>query len=253
MKRALIIGSLITLSFLLIWTRGYRENPEQPLPELIVVGTAADFPPFEFHQQGDIVGFDIDLAKALIARLGKRMVLRELPFEALIPQLNEGAIHLVIAALSRTPEREAIINMSTPYLGSNPLMVLSRKSKPYDRLDELAGKTILVVSGQTAGDHLGKQSPDATLRQIITLEGAMKLFESGTGDALVAEAYAIAPYLQAILERGDRLIALPDTDERASVGVAQRNSLWLRDINFALESLQKDGTIDQLREKWNIT
>lgn len=75
----------------------------------LIMGTSADFPPYEFHKvvdgQDTIVGFDIEIAKEIAADLGRELEIKDLPFDSLLNELSSGRIDMVISGLSPTPER----------------------------------------------------------------------------------------------------------------------------------------------------
>ena len=72
---------------------------------ILVVGTNAEFAPFSFREGNKIVGFDIDIAREVCQRLGKEMELKDMPFDALLPELTLGSVHFVAAGMSCTEER----------------------------------------------------------------------------------------------------------------------------------------------------
>src|SRR5437016_11928204 len=94
--RFLIIFSLIIASLIVLWrtcgTRETRINAD----ETLIVGTNAEFPPFAFYQERKIVGFDITVLNEIARRLGKKVSIKDLPFDALIPEIQLNKIHLII-------------------------------------------------------------------------------------------------------------------------------------------------------------
>jgi len=82
----------------------------------IVVGTSADYPPYEsIDADGKFVGFDMDLARAIGEKLGVKVEFQDMPFDSLIAAVQEGKIDVVIAAMQATPERDETVDFSTPY------------------------------------------------------------------------------------------------------------------------------------------
>ncbi|MEG1701249.1 MAG: transporter substrate-binding domain-containing protein, partial [Alistipes sp.] len=110
MKRKFI--KLLFLPLLLLETNLYSQ-------EKLYVGTdATEFPPFEYIENGEIKGFDIDLIKEIGKLLNKEVILKNIQFDGLIPALQTGKLDIIIAGMTITPEREKNINFSEPYYTS---------------------------------------------------------------------------------------------------------------------------------------
>src|SRR5437868_1703335 len=129
-KLILTATFLIIASMIFWWRRpSYTPTPKDTQQELIV-GTNADFPPFSFIKDGTIVGFDIDIAHEVAHRLNKKLTLIDLPFIALIPELQMGAIHIIAAGMTATEERAKQVYFTRPYIQGVPLLVISLTSNP---------------------------------------------------------------------------------------------------------------------------
>ena len=83
-----------------------------------IAGTSADNPPYEFMQNGEIVGFDIDLINEIGKFLGKKLEFRNMEFHSLLAALSTNSVDLVIAGLSNTPERSSRVDFSITYISS---------------------------------------------------------------------------------------------------------------------------------------
>ena len=94
-----------------------------------IVGTNAEYPPFCSVENGNIVGFDIDIAKDIAKRLGKEIIIKDMAFEALIPELQIGKIHFAAAGLTPTPEKAKKVLFTEPYLKGDPLLIICPKEK----------------------------------------------------------------------------------------------------------------------------
>lgn len=75
------------------------------IPAVIRVGSETTFPPFEFTEDDKYVGFDLDLADAIIKQMGSKMEFKSMGFDALIPAVQSGQIDMIAAGLDATPER----------------------------------------------------------------------------------------------------------------------------------------------------
>ena len=112
----------------------------------MIVGTNAEFPPFSYIENKAIVGFDIDVAKEVAQRLGKTIQIKDMPFDALIPDIALGHVDFVAAGMSYTEERAKRASFTKSYF-EDPLMIFSKRPLSFDKLK---GKKVVVVQGFTA-------------------------------------------------------------------------------------------------------
>lgn len=126
-----------------------------------VVGTSADYPPYEFHAQVDgsdqIIGMDISFAQAIADELGVELEVRDLGFDALLPALETGSVDAVIAGMTPTREREKSVDFSDLYYIDQPAIVtLKRHQDKFGRLEDLAGEPVGAQTGSLQADYLEK-------------------------------------------------------------------------------------------------
>ena len=95
----LIIGTTVA-----VWYSAQKITPGKSF-DTIIVGTNTECAPFSFKEDDTIVGFDIDVITEVIKRLNKKIVLKDMPFDALIPEIQIGNIHVIAAGMTPTPER----------------------------------------------------------------------------------------------------------------------------------------------------
>ncbi|MGL5231319.1 MAG: transporter substrate-binding domain-containing protein [Cetobacterium sp.] len=132
------IIKLLSLALLLLQTNIYAQ-------EKLYIGTdTTEFPPFEYIENGEIKGFDIDLIKEIGKILNKEIVLKNIQFDGLIPALQTGKLDAIIAGMTVTAEREKNINFSNPYYTSKQLLIVN-KNNDLSTLENLKGHKIGVV------------------------------------------------------------------------------------------------------------
>ena len=217
--------------------------------EVINPGTAPGFPPFEYTEESELVGFDIDLAEAAIERAGYQMgEWTELEFDSLIPSLTQGNIDMVAAAMTITADRDETIDFSDPYYEANQSVLVSEESdlNP-ESLDDLTGLIVGSQSGTTGEEEVDGLVEDGTIteentRQYDNYTLAVGDLESGNVDAIildipVAENFADSRAVTVSFEI--------ETGESYGFGFQQGDSN-IEAINDALQEIQDDGTYDDL-------
>ncbi len=169
-----------------------------------VLGLDDSFPPMGFNDEaGNIVGYDIDIAREVCKRLGVTLVLQPISWTAKENELNSGNIDCIWNGFTTTPEREEKLCMSTPYL-KNSQVVVTLSDSGIEKLADLAGKTLSIQGGSTAGDALnGKADVKNSLKGGAAIEvdnnvTAMFDLKAGGSDAVlmdkvVAEYYVSNP------------------------------------------------------------
>ena len=123
-----------------------KKADEDASKKLLIMGTSADYPPFEFLKDQEIRGFDIDLANAITKKLGYELQITDVSFPGLIPALQTGRIDFAISGFAFTPAREEEVDFSTVYY-SPSYSFLYRKDNPVAGINKLDGKVIAVQIG----------------------------------------------------------------------------------------------------------
>lgn len=138
----------------------------------LVLGTAADYPPFEFHVEIDgkdtIVGFDIDIAKKIAEAIGVELEIIDMKFEGLLPALTAGKIDLIVSGMTPTDERKQSVDFSIVYYDAKQTMLVKS-----DQVDVL--NTIEAFSNKTLG--VQKASIQEEIAQTMFLESQVKAID----------------------------------------------------------------------------
>lgn len=216
-------------------------------------GTAPGFPPFEFTQDGELVGFDVDLAEMAIERAGYEVgEWTEVEFETLIPSLTEGNIDLIAAGMTINEERAEQIAFTDPYYESNQA-VLVRDDSDLDlqTTDDLEGLRVGAQSGTTGRDQVLELIDNGVIaegdfRQYDNYTLAVQDLESGNVDAIVIDIPVGRNFA------GSRSVTIAftiETGEQFGMGMRQDDDR-IADINEALAEIREDGSYDDLVEEW---
>ncbi|HOB87601.1 MAG TPA: basic amino acid ABC transporter substrate-binding protein [Bacillota bacterium] len=217
---------------------------------VLVVGTNADFLPFEFYDdEGNIVGFDIDLAQAIAEILGMELRVEHMDFKGLVAAVQSGRVDVAIAAMTIDEERLEKVNFSDPYYNARQAIVVREDNDDIHDKEDLLDKKVAVQIG-TTGD-LTVTDMGLPEEQIVRLEKVTHVFlelENGQVDAVVIDLPVAQRYIN--IKEGLKLISGDFEDEMYGIAVAKENEELLEKINNALEQIKADGTLDKLMEKW---
>ena len=220
---------------------------------IIVVGTSADYQPYAFidPKTNEIVGFDVDVVREVVNRLGCKIEIKDIPFASLIFGILSGQVDVVAAGMSPTPKRAETVAFSAPYIEPDPFVIISQSEQMSD-VDALVGKKVAVNAGYTAEAYLSNKEGIELVRLKSPAESMMAL-KSGAVDAFVC-ARSVAKTILNKNNDADHFYSalIPDTGDGCALVVNKNNSELVEKINVALEAMAQDGALDALKEKWNL-
>ncbi|PJK16652.1 ABC transporter substrate-binding protein [Chryseomicrobium excrementi] len=215
----------------------------------LVMGTSADFPPFEsVDSSGEIVGFDIDLAKAIGEELGYEIEVRDMKFDGLIGALQSDRIDFVMSGMSATDERKENVDFSTEYHRSGE-MFLSLKDAGISSIEDLDGKTLGVQLGtiQEQGARKIQEEYGFEIKPIDSSSIMVQELLSNRVDAIYIDKAVGLGY------QAEQDLAGFDDPTSASPGMAAafpKGSELVEEVNKALAALEESGKIQELKDKW---
>ena len=217
----------------------------------LVMGTNAEFPPFESLGGKDgkeIVGFDVEVAKAIAAKAGLPLRIENMPFDRLLPALAAGKLDLVLAGLSITPERDQTVDFSAPYYKATQVVLIVAGGPVPETKEELKGTVVGVQQGTTgekaAVDLVGREN----VRPFSSVSAAVAELTSGAVYAVIIDEQ---PAIQlAKKEPLLMLLRMDFKDEFYGAAVQPGNAGLLATVNDALAEIQSDGRYDLFLDQW---
>jgi polar amino acid transport system substrate-binding protein len=216
-----------------------------------VVGTNASFPPFEYVEEGEIVGFDIDLVKEIAELQGFEVEFRDISFDSLIPGLASGSLDMVAAGMTITEARKEVVAFSDPYYSANQSVLVHEESE--EDLTVLFGSNDVGVQTGTTGDTwvrdklIERDILSGEIRNydsyvFVIRDLANKNIDAAVLDKPVAETYS--------KDNPVKVVAEVITGEEYGIAVGKNNQALLEEINAGLAKVIENGTMDELIEKY---
>lgn len=227
------------------------------------VGSDISYAPLEFYAHGSthVEGFDRDLAAAIAARLGERLVYRNHDFSDLINALRHGRYNVVMSAMSDTRAREKQVDFVDYFLAGSGMLVKAGNPHHIFNLQSLCGMTVDLqrdTSQQIAVAAQSKRCVEVGLKPIRILayptdDIALKHFLAGQSVAHISD-YPVVSYLSRTLDGGKAYIVAGRQFGVVPYGIAvAKNHPRLRDaVQAALKSVIAAGTYDALLRKWGL-
>jgi len=219
----------------------------------IVMGTSADFPPFEFvadHGQGrhgQYSGIDVAIAVRIAEALGADLEIHDAPFDGLIMELLHGRIDFIAAAMTIRPDRAEQVNFSVPYFAAMQYIVVQSNNNTINSAADLEGQYIGVQMGTTGYFFVSDSVNYGRLLPFTrALEPFMELM-GGRIDAIVIDSDVARLFVGTY---PDALRIISDSEafagEYYGIAVRQDDPELLAAINTVLREMQENGEIDAL-------
>lgn len=216
--------------------------------KVLIVGTEPTFPPFEFTEDNKDVGFDIDLMQAISDKIGYKMEVKNLGFDALIPALKSGQIDIIAAGMDATEERKKQVDFTDVYFNGGYTLVVRKDNTDITGYESLAGKTVGAQVGSRAAFYAKEHG--ATVKEFDTNSQGWMELEAGTCDAVSIDSAVAMYYLKQGGDQKLKLVGEPIKDRNVAMAIS-KDKPELRDkVNNALKELKEDGTYANLYKKW---
>lgn len=217
----------------------------------LTFAVSPDYPPFENLVDGEYVGLDMDLGRAVAEQLGLECVYTNIDFDGIVPAIVAGGqADAGLSGISITPDREDEVNFTTPYyIDNQAVAVLSSNT---DVTEENAAEvlntaemTIAVQSGSTGADFAAENFPNAEQLAFPQFTDAFAAVSAGQANAVCGNLAVVEQMLSGAYT-DQHVVLTSATGEEYAICVNKDNQALLDAINDALATLQEDGTIDEL-------
>lgn len=215
-------------------------------------GSSATYPPFEsLDANNQIVGFDIDLAKALCKQMQAECTFTNHAFDSLIPSLKFRKYDAVISGMDITPERSKQVSFTTPYY-ANSAVVIAKKDA-FKSFDELKGKRIGMENGTTHQKFLQDKHPEIKTVSYDSYQNAIIDLKNGRIDGVFGDTAVVNEWLKTNPQLGTVGDHVTDAEYFGTgLGIAVRpdNQALLTKLNTALAAIKADGTYQKISAQW---
>lgn len=243
---SIALAVLMLVSVLCLASCGKDDNT-------LVVYTEAGFAPYEFIYNGEIVGVDIEIAKAVAAELGKEVVITDVGFDTICTSVQNGKADMGAAGITIRPDRAEQVAFSIPYTSTEQYIIVKADNETIKSVEDLKDKKIGVQNGTTSDLLVDDLIQDGTLGSAVLIpytSPAVAAASMNKQDAVVTDKLTA----QLIVENDSSLKAFPLVKadgsaaaeiEEYGIAVQKDNKELLDAVNKVLEKLIADGSIDK--------
>ena len=214
----------------------------------LTMGTNATFPPYEYtDDNGNIIGIDAEIAKAVADKLGLELVIKDMEFDSLLTAVQSNSIDIVFAGLTVTDERKEAVDFSITYAQGVQVVIVPEKSKIKD-IDGLAKAKIGVQAGTTGDIYCTDEFGQENVKQYQNGALAVAALANGQIDCVVIDNEPAKSFVKA--NKGLKILETEYAVEDYAAATSKDNKELTEAVNKAMEELKADGTIDAIVGKY---
>ena len=215
--------------------------------DTLVMATNAAFPPYEYVENGEYVGIDVEIAQAIAKELGMELEIKDVEFGSIIAGVESGKFDMGMAGMTVTEDRKKSVNFSDTYATAVQSIIVPEGSA-IASVDDLSSDIKIGVQQDTTGDiYASDEYGDAVVRYKNGAD-AVQALVSGKVDCVIIDNEPAKSFVAA--NTGLQILDSAYAEEEYAICVSKDNEELLGQINEALAKLQADGTIDTIVSKY---
>lgn len=208
----------------------------------IILATEAGFAPYEYYENGEIVGIDIDIAREVAKELGKELVIKDIAFDSIINEVKTGKSDFAAAGISYTKERGKAVLFSINYVDSKQVVVV-RNDSSINSSSDLKNAKIAVQLGSVADTYVTSEYKKAEIIRQKKYLTTIQDLEDGKVDCVVMDEL---PALEILKTKSNmRILEKPLVTDSYGIIVRKSNDELLEVINKVIKRMQDDGSLNE--------
>ncbi len=229
------------------------------------VATSADFDPFEFKENGEYKGCDIDIINEIAKRAGYTLEIQDMEFDGIIAAVQSGTANIGISALTITPKRQTSVDFSEPYYTTYQVIITLKDDTKFTGTDkaaletQLKGKKIGVCSGYTGKSYVEGDSemglpgiPNTKPTVFDNISLAITALKNGSIDCVIMDDIASKQAASAAGNTNVKVIDVPLTVEDYAIAIKKGDTATKAKIDNAIKAMKTDKTLDGFLTKWEL-
>ncbi len=253
-----IVLLIMVTAFMLVGCTGSSAGPDDSWDKVkekgeFVLGLDASFPPMGFtDENGEIVGFDIDVANEVFSRMGVTLKLQPIIWDANIQELNSGNIDCIWNGFTINAERKEKVLFTKPYMRNRQVLLVTGDSD-YSKLSDFEGKKLGLQAGSSAIIALDSSKDfKSKLNEVVFYDDNMAALldlEKGGIDVVLLDEIVARYYMQ-MKDKGFRLLDEALAEEEFGIGFRKGDKKLMQKVQETLNEMAEDGKLAEISTKW---
>lgn len=252
--KALVIAMILVLTCGVLAGCGSKEEGDDATVKTYIAATEPTYAPFDTtDEEGNIVGFDMELLNAIGEDQGFKVEYQSFEFDAIVPAIQAGNADIIAAAMNVTEKRAEQVDFSDKYFDSGKVILVKKDNDTIkDVNDFTADMKVAAQIGTTEGEYVQKLADEGKIGEAVVLNkttDCILQLQNGDVNAIIMDAPVAKFYSN---KYGDEIKKLDATIDPAPMAFAVQkgNDELLEKINAGLKNLKENGTYDELVKKW---
>ena len=215
----------------------------------LIIGTEGTYSPNSYHDEsGELVGFDVEVARGIAEHLGVEAQFMEAEWDSLFAAMDSGRVDIVVNEVEYSDERAEKYDFSEPYTYVHGALMVAQSNTDINSFEDLAGKR----AAQNLTSSWGRmaESYGAELVSVDSVSQCVELLLSGRVDATLNAETAFSGYLSVNPDAAVKIVAETDSTTSSLVPVPKGNERFLAAVNEALDEMRESGRLSELSEKY---
>lgn len=243
----------VLLSAMLLAMAACGEQPQTPddtqEPAVLHMATEGTFPPYEYYDNGQLVGIDIEVAGAIAEKLGMKLETTDIAFESIIPGVQAGKYDIGMAGVTVSEDRLQQVNFSDSYATGVQVVIVKEGGK-VQSLDDMADAIIGTQSGTTGFIYASDDFGDDHVKSFTKTTDAVEALKNGQVDCVLLDNAPAQALVDANPDAGLSILETAYTVEDYAIAINKENTDLQAKINAALAELVADGTLQSIIDKY---
>lgn len=245
--------AVLLSAMLLLAMAACGEQPQTPddtqEPAVLHMATEGTFPPYEYYDNGQLVGIDIEVAGAIAEKLGMKLETTDIAFDSIIPGVQAGKYDIGMAGVTVSEERLQQVNFSDSYATGVQVVIVKEGGK-VQSLDDMADAIIGTQSGTTGFIYASGDFGDDHVKSFTKTTDAVEALKNGQVDCVLLDNAPAEALVDANPDAGLSILETAYTVEDYAIAINKENTDLQAKINAALAELVADGTLQSIIDKY---
>ncbi len=245
--------AVLLSAMLLLAMAACGEQPQTPddtqEPAVLHMATEGTFPPYEYYDNGQLVGIDIEVAGAIAEKLGMKLETTDIAFDSIIPGVQAGKYDIGMAGVTVSEDRLQQVNFSDSYATGVQVVIVKEGGK-VQSLDDMADAIIGTQSGTTGFIYASEDFGDDHVKSFTKTTDAVEALKNGQVDCVMLDNEPAKALVAANPDAGLSILDTAYANEDYAIAINKQNTDLLNQINAALAELKADGTLQSIIDKY---
>lgn len=214
----------------------------------LVMCTNAEFPPYEFKDNNEFKGIDVEISQLIGKKLGVEIKIEDIAFDSLLPEVNSGKADFAMAGMTVTEDRAEFVDFSHTYQTAVQVIVVPANSN-IKELDDMKGKTVGVQLGTTGDIYCSDADSGLKVERFPKIIDGFQAMKAGRLDACVIDDQ-VAKNIVEQDKSSYKILETKYADEEYAIAVKKGNTELLNKINSALDEIKSSGELKKIIDKY---